>query len=103
MLESTVGMTGSVFQSCCNVGVIPGGKVTVAVMVGNTIGVALLVGEETTSGSLFCDRLEAGTTVADGMGFAVGTEVASEVQDINKIHNKRVEIRFICLSISVKN
>jgi hypothetical protein len=96
-------MIGNVFQSCSNVGVTLGGSVAVSVSVGNTTGVALLVGEDTTSGNLFCERLEEGTTVADGTGFAVGTDMASAVQDINKMHNKRIEIRFIGLSISVKN
>jgi hypothetical protein len=103
MLESAVGTTGNVFQSCSSVGVTPGGRVAVAVSVGSTIAVALRVGEEITSGSLFCDRLEDGRLVADGSGFAAGADVASAAQAANKMDNKKVVIRFICLSISMKN
>jgi hypothetical protein len=94
---------GRVFQSCSSVGVTPGRRVAVAVSVGSTIAVALRVGEDTTSGSLFCDRLEEGRLVADGMGFAVGADVASAAQAANTIDNKMFMIRFICLSISMKN
>jgi hypothetical protein len=59
------------------------------------MAVALRVGVDTTSGSLFCGRLDDETVVGDGIAFVGGTGVAVDVQEINKRQNKMIGVRFI--------